>query len=241
MNRTTTRTLSSVLLALALAACGNATGDPATSTAPPATSTTPFPATATATAVPSAVPSAGDSAGDSAADQALADLAAARDADVVSMDPATPDQPDLAALVTNDGTGAVLELLSWDGSRWGADARFDLPEPVLADRAGGAVEWRHVTQDLWSDAIVYLQGGTLHSGVDAVVASHYGGSWDLVPREPIGDEEGDLTLLANPLFDDGHVFATRASAGGQAVVDYWRFDATQERWGVQPGPRPAAG
>ncbi|WP_432486159.1 hypothetical protein [Kineococcus esterisolvens] len=238
MNRTTTRTLSPVLLALALAACGDAAGDPATSTAPPTASTTPSaPSTAPSTATATAVPSAAESA----ADQALADLAAARDADVVSMDPATPDQPGLAALVTGEGTGAVLELLSWDGSRWGADARFDLPEPVLADRAGGAVEWRHVTQDLWSDAIVYLRGGTLHSGVDAVVASHYGGSWDLVPREPIGDEEGDLTLLANPLFDDGHVFATRASAGGQAVVDYWRFDTTQERWGVQPGPRPAAG
>ncbi|WP_432494586.1 hypothetical protein [Kineococcus auxinigenes] len=248
MNRTTTRTLSPLVLALALSGCGSAADGPAAATAAPAASATTTPAAPTApatgassTTAPTGTASAVPPAVDSAADQALADLAASRDADVVSMDPATPAQPDLAALVGDEGTGSALELFSWDGSQWTADARFDLPEPVLADRPGGAVEWRHVTQDFWSDVIVYLQGGTLHSGVDAVVASHYGGSWNLVPREPIGDEEGDLTLLANPLFDDGYVFATRASAGEQAVVDYWRFDTTQERWGLQPGPRPAGG
>ncbi|WP_432504120.1 hypothetical protein [Kineococcus arenarius] len=222
----TTRSLLPLLLAVAGAAgCGGGTAPAAT--AEPAGSTTTSPTTSPTTyATPT----------DSAADQALSDLAGARGADVVSLDPATPDQPALAALVTDEGTAATLELLHWERSGWVADATLDLPEPVLAEHEGGAVQWRHLTQDLWSDVVVHLQGGTLHSGVDAVVASHYGGEWSLVPREGVEEGEGSPVLLGNPLFDDGAVFVTRASAGGEVVAQYWRFDTTTGAWGEQPGP-----
>ncbi|WP_337061131.1 hypothetical protein [Kineococcus sp. G2] len=206
----------------------------ATTSAPPVRSGTPV-ATGS-TGAGAASPTAWATPTDSAADQALSDLARERGADVVSLDPATPDQPALAALVTDEGTGATLELLHWERSGWVADATLPLPEPVLADREGGAVQWRHLTQDLWSDVVVYLQGGTLHSGVDAVVASHYGGRWSLVPREGVEEGEGSPVLLGNPLFDDGAVFVTRASAGGEVVLRYWRFDTTTGAWGQQPGP-----
>ncbi|WP_432509033.1 hypothetical protein [Kineococcus auxinigenes] len=256
LTRTTRPLLPLLLVVAGVAACGDGTAPVSTAGALTATSSSPAastaPPTTPAAAAPSAAPAqtgapapAGSATAppttyatptDSAADQALSDLARARGADVVSLDPATPDQPALAALVTDEGTGATLELLHWERSGWAADATLALPEPVLADREGGAVQWRHLTQDLWSDVVVHLQGGTLHSGVDAVVASHYGGEWSLVPREGVEEGEGSPVLLGNPLFDDGAVFVTRASAGDEVVLQYWRFDTTTGAWGEQPGP-----
>ena len=195
---------------------------PATAT-PPSTATGPAP---TAGGTPTAATPEGTGAlptgaGDPAAQQSLADRAAQEGA-LVSTTPATDGAPDVGALARSAGTGTAVELVVLEDGRWRTEAVLTAPEPLLPGRA---LEWRRVTGGAYPDAVVRLQGGSLHAGVDAAVATRDGGTWHWVPRQVTGEADGDPVLLGNPLFDDGPVFATRATAGGQVAAQHWRYDA----------------
>ena len=233
------RTAALVLLcAGALAACGAPGGAPAASTT---TSTTTTTTTSTTTSTATSGPAGGV---DQVADRALADLARRRGAQAVSTTPATPDHPELAVLAsTTGGTSTAVTLLARDGATWRTESELTAGAPLLTGREGGAVEWRRLTGGFAADAVVHVQGGTLSSGVDAVIARREDdGSWRFVPLE--GQHEGvataDDVYAANPLFDDSSTFVTREQAAGQVVVTYWDYAVGSDvAWFTKsPGPRP---
>ncbi|NAZ77182.1 hypothetical protein GTQ99_17385 [Kineococcus sp. T13] len=226
-NRHRTAALA-LLCAGALAACGSPAAAPAASTTTTATGTA---STGAAAAV------------DPGADGALADLARRRGAQAVSTTPATPDHPGLAVLAaTTGGTSTTVTLLAREGAGWRTESELTAGAPLLADREGGAVEWRWLTGGFAPDAVVSLRGGTLSGGVDAVIARREDdGRWRFVPLE--GQHEGvataDDVYAANPLFDDSSTFVTREQAGGQVVVTYWDYAVGADvAWFTKsPGPR----
>ncbi|WP_432524122.1 hypothetical protein [Kineococcus sp. SYSU DK006] len=239
------RTAALVLLcAGALAACGAPGGAPAAGTTTSTTTSTTTGGTTTGGTTTGTTTGGPADGAEAAADRALADLARQRGAQAVSTTPATPDHPELAVLAaTTGGTSTVVTLLARDGATWRTESELTAAAPLLAGREGGAVEWRRLTGGFAADAVVYLRGGTLSSGVDAVVARREDdGGWRFVPLE--GQHEGvataDDVYAADPLFDDSSTFVTREQAGGQVVVTYWDYAVGADvAWFTKsPGPRP---
>lgn len=238
-----TRAVGVAAVVLLTAACSGGAEEPAASPVPSATtsgpSSTPSPSsTPTNTSLPveGVLPTG-------TFDTAGAALLAERAGQEGSISSTTSggEGGDLGVLVSSpDGVGTTVELLTFDSPspspQWRTEVTLTLPEPLLAQRTGGPVEWRRLT-DGGPDLVVYVQGGTLTGGIDAAVAQRTDDGWRWVPRQVEDETDGVPELLGNPVFDAGDVFATRATAGQQVVAQYWVYDEDSAEF--VPTDRPA--
>ena len=222
------RNPAAALLGLALgvgllSACGGgAESDP--SAASPVRSTS---AASVTSSAPVATPDLAPPAADPAAEAALPALVQREGAQTSALAPAVgADSPDLAVLARTeeDGVDAKITFWAWDGGAWQPQGGLTAGEPVLAQEDA---EWRYLTANSYPDAVVHLQGGSMSSGVQAVIARHdASGSWRLVPLQGAhdGTDPAQDVYADDPVFDDGRIFATRAGGGGQVSASYWEYD-----------------
>lgn len=230
-----TQVLTIAALTAALGACSGSESPAAQPSATTSTAaTTPEPDVTTPTA-------------DAAAQEALPLLTQQQGAAASSLAPAVgADSPDLAVLASSpDEISTTISFWAWDGTAFQPVGGLTADEPLLASREGGAAEWHHLTGGRYPDAVVYLQGGTM-APVQAVIARHEeDGSWRFVPLEGQHGEgiavEDDV-YADNPLFDEGRTFVTRAQAGGQVAVTYWRYEGLDgKNWFTRTSePDPSA-
>lgn len=237
------RALAAALVSLGLlAACGGGSSPAATDP------TTSSPASTTGSSSPGPTPDLTPPTADPAATEALPLLVDREGAQAAALAPAVgADSPDLAVLASStDGISTTITFWAWDGAAFQPEGSLTAEEPLLAEHEGGVAQWRYLTGGPYPDAVVHLQGGSMSGGVHAVVARHEGpAQWRLVP---LAGQSGDgvdpaQDVYANdPLFDDSATFVTRARAGGQVVVTYWRYEEGEgKNWfAVTPDPDPAA-
>jgi hypothetical protein len=228
--RRLTQVLTVASLTAALGAC-SAT-DPAPAAQPPTSAPTTTSASAPTTTAPTADP---------AAEEALPLLVREQGAQTSALAPAVGrDSPDLAVLAsTTDEISTTISFWAWDGTAFQPAGNLTAGEPLLAQKAP---EWHHLTGGSFPDAVVYLQGGSMSGGVDAVIARHEAdGSWRFVPLE---GQSGDGIAVEedvyarNPVFDEGSTFVTRALApGAPVVVAYWRYEEIDgKNWFTRSSP-----
>ncbi len=181
---------------------------------------------------------------DPAAQEALPLLVRQQGAQTSALAPAVgQDSPDLAVLARTGEDEASTEITfwAWDGGTFRPDGSLTAHAPLLAQREGGAAEWHYLTAGYYPDAAVYVQGGTLSGGVQAVVARHTDdGRWELVPfqREDSGVDPAQDVYADDPLFDEGRTFVTRGRAGGEVSATWWRYVDLDGRNAFEQSPEP---
>ena len=234
-SRRITQILTVATMTVALGACSAGSGD-SPAVQPSSTSPRLSSASSPTTTAPVADP---------AAQEALPQLARQQGAQTSALAPAVgQDSPDLAVLAsTTDDISTSISFWAWDGSAFQPAGSVTADEPLLPRRSP---EWHYLTGGLYPDAVVYLQGGSMSGGVDAVIARHEtDGSWRFVPLEgQSGDGIAveDDVYAHNPVFDEGFTFVTRVQGGGPVAVTYWRYEeGAGKSWFTRsPAPDPEA-